>query len=131
MHQEPAQANPISNRPEDFLATRQQRDFYEHILQRSFACFWDDVLVLKQVEEDRLAVPQNSFQRDVTPRDLRDIQMLETIEEHGVKVEDDGNQVTGGYTPTLYSDPLSMGVVMPQLEVRQSVGSHPQRNYTW
>lgn len=36
-------ANPISSRPEDFLATDVQKQVCDEVLARSFACNWDDV----------------------------------------------------------------------------------------
>ncbi|KAJ9615671.1 hypothetical protein H2200_001747 [Cladophialophora chaetospira] len=133
LHQDPVQTNPISSRPEDFLATRQQKEVYDHILQRSFACFWHDLPFLpdQTIVAEPSSVRPMGLHRETTPKDLRDVQMLEGIEEHEVKVEASQNQTRGGSGPAAYTGSLQMGVAMPQLEIMQSVEGHARRKCTW
>jgi hypothetical protein len=87
LHQDPAQANPINNRPEDFLATRQQKEFYDHVLQRSVVCHWHDLPQLPEAGPpgDRSGLTRDGFHRETTPKDMRDIKMLDSIMEEDMR----------------------------------------------
>ncbi|ETI25832.1 hypothetical protein G647_02609 [Cladophialophora carrionii CBS 160.54] len=85
LHQDPAQANPINNRPEDFLATRQQKAFYEHMLERSMVCHWHDLP--PPLQSRPAASHRDGFHRETTPKDMSDVQMLDSIKEEDMLSE--------------------------------------------
>jgi hypothetical protein len=110
--------NPISSRPEDFLATDVQKQICDEVLTRSFACNWDDVPSAAEESTTGSVVPGTAvstlppvsalstlgtgapdlpgatpgpafvqaFDRESTPRTMRDVKMLETVPE-----EDEGD----------------------------------------
>jgi hypothetical protein len=99
LHQDPAQANPINNRPEDFLATRQQREFYDQVLQRSIVCHWHDLPHLPKEgplgDGSGLNLNRDGFHRETTPKDMRDIKMLDSIMEEDMHFERNPVEVAG------------------------------------
>ncbi|EXJ88337.1 hypothetical protein A1O1_05267 [Capronia coronata CBS 617.96] len=99
LHQNPAQANPISNRPEDFLATDKQKDVCDEMLARSLACDWSNMPVppLKQKAEDVMDLLP--YHRESTPKNLQDVRMLETVFEADfqAQVETASAPVQGSY----------------------------------
>ncbi|KIX98714.1 uncharacterized protein Z520_05175 [Fonsecaea multimorphosa CBS 102226] len=83
IHQDPAQANPINNRPEDFLANDSQKEVCDQVLQRSLACQWDDIPTIpttRTTEEDQWEIHRGDFDRESTPKDMQDVRMLETLD---------------------------------------------------
>ncbi|KIW65709.1 hypothetical protein PV04_07941 [Phialophora macrospora] len=89
LHQDPAQANPINNRPEDFLATGEQKEFYDHVLERSILCHWHDLP--QPPEEGPLGGGpewhRDGFHRETTPKDMRDVKMLDRIMEEDMHID--------------------------------------------
>ncbi|EXJ57134.1 hypothetical protein A1O7_07478 [Cladophialophora yegresii CBS 114405] len=115
LHQDPSQANPINNRPEDFLATEQQKEFYEHVLGRSMVCHWHDLPAPPERHpEDVSASYRNGFHRETTPKDMNDVKMLDSIKEEEVQSEESTVDTTGDSGPDWRDRPFSMGFAMSE-----------------
>ncbi|OQV09113.1 hypothetical protein CLAIMM_13280 [Cladophialophora immunda] len=119
LHQDPAQANPINNRPEDFLATDGQKEVCDQVLRRSLACQWDDIPATptptRRAEEEHRGVHRGGFYRESTPKDMRDVRMLETLDEDEAMAEDHPVQ-TGMATEVsaFFHGPNEMQLNIPQ-----------------
>ncbi|EXJ78339.1 hypothetical protein A1O3_09500 [Capronia epimyces CBS 606.96] len=109
LHQNSAQANPIGSRPEDFLATDKQKEVCDEVLMRSLACDWHDVPVLpvKQAEDD-VGTKSMRFLRETTPKDLKDVEMLETLFEHDLEAEINSANMPVQHAFGLWRGPLEM-----------------------
>ncbi|KAJ4549310.1 hypothetical protein HRR86_006698 [Exophiala dermatitidis] len=94
LHQDPAQANPIGSRPEDFLATDKQKSVCDEVLARSLTCNWENIPPppQKRAEDVGSGMIRLPFDRSSTPKNLNDVRMLDTIFEH---------------EPALYGQPAS------------------------
>ncbi|KIW92046.1 uncharacterized protein Z519_07028 [Cladophialophora bantiana CBS 173.52] len=116
LHQNPAQPSPINNRPEDFLATVAQREVCDEVLRRSFTCQWDDIpgLPKRRPEQGGWEVARSDFHRETTPRDMRDLRMLESLYEDGLKSEENPSQTKGSGVAAGFNGPLGIQVTMPQ-----------------
>jgi hypothetical protein len=116
LHQYSSQANPIDNRPEDFLATETQKEVCDEVLFRSWASEWDDVPVTHdgQVEDGHdVDADEKHFDRERTPRILQDLSMLDAIREE--EIEPDENRARSSHVgaAALLGGPLEMQVAMP------------------
>ncbi|OCT49332.1 hypothetical protein CLCR_05085 [Cladophialophora carrionii] len=115
LHQDPAQANPINNRPEDFLATRQQKAFYEHVLERSTVCHWHDLPAPQGGRlEDVPASHRDGFHRETTPKDMSDVQMLDSIKEENMLSEGSMVDTAGDRGSTWDDRSRYMGLAMSE-----------------
>ncbi|OAL37406.1 hypothetical protein AYO20_03255 [Fonsecaea nubica] len=96
LHQDPTQANPINNRPEDFLATDTQKDVCDQVLHRSLVCQWDDIptTLTTRTEQGHRVVHHGHFHRESTPRDMRDVRMLAALDEDEVMADESQIQLS-------------------------------------
>ncbi|KAK7890229.1 hypothetical protein LTR67_008114 [Exophiala xenobiotica] len=112
-HQNPYQANPINSRVEDFLATDSQKAVCDEILSRSLACRWEDTTPAPpgpgpaqtatsqchegDDDESSTADGDHRFTRESTPRNLGDVQMMDSVMEHAKESESESvSQEDGG-----------------------------------
>lgn len=89
LHQDPFQPNPINNRPEDFLATDVQKNVCDEALHRSFACRWDNVAASSSpyARGDASGSEEDRFDRESTPQNSHDLDILDTIAEQDVQAD--------------------------------------------
>ncbi|OAP63519.1 hypothetical protein AYL99_02746 [Fonsecaea erecta] len=123
LHQDPAQANPINNRPEDFLANDGQKEVCDQVLQRSFDCQWDDIptVPIRSIEENPWEIGWGDFTRESTPKDMQDVRMLEILDEDKVMTMAEQNPFQmqtemdmSNDTSTLFAGPSGVPVDMLQ-----------------
>ncbi|KAK5458387.1 hypothetical protein LTS15_004467 [Exophiala xenobiotica] len=114
-HQNPYQANPINNRVEDFLATDSQKAVCDEILSRSLACRWEDTTPTPgrgrgpaqtatnrrhegEDDESPTADRDHRFTRESTPRNLDDVQMMDSVMEQAEGSESESQEDGGIHT---------------------------------
>ena len=121
LHQDPSQANPIGSRPEDFLATDAQKHVCDEVLSRSFACHWDDIPVSSKTQagEEEALINCGFFDREHTPTNLEDAQMLDIVGKEEGDTEENTVRLSVSSASTLFSGPMGMQMGLPQGRIRQ------------
>jgi hypothetical protein len=136
-HQNPYQANPINSRVEDFLATDSQKAVCDEILCRSLACRWEDTTPApgrgpaqtatdqchEREDDESSTIDRDHFTRESTPRNLGDVQMMDSVMEQAEESERESQSQEDGGIHTFRAPPSSALLVSEPPAQRSSTST--------